>query len=315
MNLENFFSKLNIIKQCRKYNLSILQCPQFLFLLMGIVIIVSSLLSYAVGRKYVEDPSLVLIMVMMVTVILLIIAVIITRSFERMAEANRLKTEFVSIVSHQLRSPLSNLKWVIELLISGRVAAVSEKQAEYFKVLRDNNERMKDLVSDLLTVSRIEQGRFPIEKEKIDFKRLIDGILKDLRIFSEASNVKINIKSQNELPKIFADPKQIKIVATNLLENAIRYIDKEGAVNVNISKKGKSVLFEVSDNGVGVPKEDQKYLFQKFFRSKNALRRQTEGSGLGLYIAKSIIENSGGKIGFKSQEGVGSTFWFSLPVK
>jgi len=306
---------LNVPFQCRKYDLSLWQCPQFLFLVMGLIIIGSSLTVYAIGNKYIEDPTLVALLVLFISAILFIVASIITRSFERLAEASRMKSEFVSVVSHQLRSPLSNLKWVIEFLMSGRVGSVTEKQLEYFKILKENSNRMEELVSDLLTVSRIEQGKLPLKKEKISMDDLVKESVREMEIFARASNVEIDSKSEKNLPQIITDYFQLKLVIVNLLDNAIRYIKGRGRVEIILEKKNKNLHFEVKDNGVGIPQDDKKYIFQKFFRSENALRHQTEGSGLGLYIAKSIVEKLGGKIGFSSREGVGSTFWFNLPVK
>jgi signal transduction histidine kinase len=315
MKFKDFLAQLNIIAQCKKYGLSLWQCPQFLFLIMGLIIIGSSLATYAIGQRYIEDPQIVALIVLFITAILFIIAAAIVRSFERLAEANRMKSEFVSIVSHQLRSPLSNLKWVIELLLSGRTNQVTEKQIEYFKILKENSDRMGELISDLLTVSRIEQGKFPLRKEKIFLADLIKKIIKEMEIFAKASNVEIKFKTEKDLPKILADPAQLKLAIENLLDNAIRYIKGKGKVEIKLEKRNKNLYLEIKDNGVGIPQEDQKYVFQKFFRSGNVLRQQTEGSGLGLYITKSIIEKSGGKINFKSQEGIGSTFWLTLPTK
>lgn len=315
MEFKEIKTQFNIVGQCRKYGLSLWQCPQFLFLLMGLIIIVSSLISYAVGNRYIEDPLTVSLVVLLLTTVLLVIATIITRSFERLAEAGRMKSEFVSVVSHQLRSPLSNLKWAIEFLMSGRADPISEKQLEYFKILKENNERMIELVSDLLIVSRIEQGRMPMKKEKISPEDLIREIIERVEVFAKASNVRVSFKTENELPQILADPSQLRLAVENLLDNAIRYVSENGKVEIKLRKKGEGIYFEIEDNGVGIPEKDQKYIFQKFFRSENALRQQTEGSGLGLYIVKSIIKKSGGKIGFQSQENVGSTFWFTLPIK
>ncbi len=315
MNLKEIFEQFNVPAQCKKYGLPLWQCPHFLFLAMGIIIIGSTLAVYAIGSRYVEDPQVITLIVLLVTAILFTIAVIITRSFERLAEANRMKSEFISVVSHQLRSPLSNLRWVIELLTSGRVNGVSEKQLEYFKILKENSTRMRELVSDLLIVSRIETAKLPLKKKEIFLEDLVRKIIKELESFAKASNVKIELKAQENLPKVFVDPSQILLVIENLLDNAIRYIKEKGQVEIKLEKREKNLYFEIKDNGVGIPKEDQKYIFQKFFRSENVMRYQTQGSGLGLYITKSIVNRSGGKIGFKSQEGIGSTFWFILPIK
>ena len=315
MDFKNILSQLNILAQCKRYGLSLWQCPQFLFLIMGIIIIGSTLTAYAIGTRYIEEPELVALIVLLITAILFIIAAIITRSFERLAEASRMKSEFISVVSHQLRSPLSNLRWAIELLMSGRLGKIEEKQTEYFRILKENSGRMGELVSDLLIVSRIETATLPQKRKEISLEDLIKKLISEFEPFAQASNIEIEFKSEENLPKILADPSQIRLVVENLLDNAVRYIKDRGKVKMLLSRRGQNLYFEIEDNGVGIPKEDQKYIFQKFFRSENILRYQTQGSGLGLYISKAIIERSGGKIGFKSQEGVGSTFWFTLPIK
>ena len=275
----------------------------------------SILLVYAIGTKYIEDPYMVSLVIIVITLVLLVLAYVITRSFDRLAEANRMKSEFVSIVSHQLRSPLSNLKWTLDLLLSERVDLDDKKELEYLKILEENTQRMGNLISDLLTVSRIEQGRFTPRKESISLDELINKVIEEAKVFSKAVNAEIIFKPGENLPKIFGDPSQIKMVITNLLDNAVRYTRNRGKIDIGLSQKGKNLYFEIKDNGVGIPQEDSKYIFQKFFRSQNVLKEQTNGSGLGLYIAKSIIDKAGGKIGFKSQQGSGSTFWFILPLK
>jgi len=315
MNLKSILLQLNIFAQCKKYGLSLWQCPQFLFLAMGLIIAITAITSYAIATRYIADPQLVALMVLIIATILFIIATIITRSFERLAEANRMKSEFISVVSHQLRSPLSNLGWAIELLMSGRLGKIEEKQTEYFKILKENSARMGELVSDLLTVSRIETTKFPLKKQEFSLEDLIKELISKFEPFAKASNVEIKFLAEENLPKIFTDPSQIRLMIENLLDNAIRYIKERGQVEIKLKKRDKNLYFEVKDNGVGIPKEDQKYIFQKFFRSENILRYQTQGSGLGLYISKAIVERSGGKIGFKSEEGKGSTFWFTIPIK
>jgi len=315
MNFKSILSQLNIFTQCKRYGLPLWQCPHFLFLVMGLIIAITALISYAIATRYVADPQLVALMVMIITAILFIIAVIITRSFERLTEANRMKSEFVSVVSHQLRSPLSNLRWAIELLMSGRLGKIEEKQTEYFKILKENSARMGELVSDLLIVSRIETAKLPLKKQEFSLEDLINNLIKEFEPFAKASNVEIKFEPEKNLPKVFSDPSQLRLVIENLLDNAIRYVREKGQVEIKLKKRDKDLYFEIKDTGVGIPREDQKYIFQKFFRSENILRYQTQGSGLGLYISKAIVERSGGKIGFKSEEGKGSTFWFTIPIK
>ncbi len=306
--------QLNIKAQCQKYGLSLWQCPQFLFLMMGLIIIGATILTYVIGTRYIADPQIVALIVLFLALVLLVIAFGIVQSFERLAEANRMKSEFISVVSHQLRTPLSNLKWAVELLMSGKVDSITEKQTEYFWILRENSARMEELVSDLLIVAKIETATLPLKKKAFSLEDLIKDLITEFEPFIRASNVEISLKVETNLPKIFIDPSQIKIVIENLLDNSIRYARSKGRVEINLLKRDKNIYFEIKDNGVGIPPADQKYIFQKFFRSENIMKYQTQGSGLGLYISKAIIEKSGGKIGFQSQEGKGSTFWFTLPV-
>jgi len=314
MNLKKILKQLNIFAQCRHYGLSLWQCPQFLFIVMGILIGLTSIISFAIGTRYIADPPFVAFIVLLLSAFLFVIAFLVIRSFEKLAEANRMKSEFISIVSHQLRSPLSNLRWALELLMSGRLGKIEEKQTEYFKILKENAARMRELISDLLIVSRIETATLPQKNEEFSLKDLTEKVLEGFEAFARASNVEIKFEAEKDLPLVFADPSQIRQVLENLVDNAIRYIHGRGKVEIKIKKRNKSLYFEIKDTGVGIPKEDRKYIFQKFFRSENVLKHQTQGSGLGLFIAKSIIERSGGRIGFRSEEEKGSTFWFSLPL-
>ncbi len=312
--LKKTLSKLNIVEQCKKYNISLWQCPQFLFLAMGIIIVVSSLTVYALGTRYIEDPLTVALIIQLLAGVLLTMAAIITRSFERLAEANRLKSEFISIVSHQLRSPLSNLKWTIELLASGKLGKIEEKQVEYFKIIRENSNRMHELVSDLLTVSRIESAKLPFRKQRFSMQKFVKNLIMEYKPLASASNVEVIFKEVNGLPEVSSDPSRIKLVMENFLDNAIRYVNEKGKVEIKLSQENNNIRFSVKDNGVGIPEKDKKYIFQKFFRSENVLRYQTKGSGLGLYISKAMIKKAKGKIGFQSEENKGSTFWFTIPI-
>ncbi|MCH7828743.1 HAMP domain-containing histidine kinase [Patescibacteria group bacterium] len=321
MGLKELQAELNIVKQARKYGIPLWQHPQFLFLVMGIIIVVSSILSYILGRRYIEDPHIAALFIIVLTLVLLVLAFIIERSFERLAEASRLKSEFVSIVSHQLRAPLSNMKWIADLLVSRKGNA---NQEEYFLMLKENSSRMQELVNNLLMVSRIEEGGLVTKREEFSFEDLLKEVVLNFQPMIQATNITLRLESPKKIPKVFADPLQIRQVLSNLLDNAIKYTGKtksavlqdtarEHLVTMRLKDKGKNLRFEIEDTGVGIPKEDQKYLFQKFFRSGNVLRHETQGSGLGLYIARAIVKRSGGEMGFHSIEHKGSTFWFTIP--
>lgn len=318
MNFKQILDQFNIKAQCQKYRLPLWQCPQFLFLIMGIFIICTVLLVYYLGIHYGQDPQVIVLAILFLTALLLIVAFSIAQGFERLAEANRMKSEFISVVSHQLRSPLSNVRWATEFLASGRAGSLREKQLDYFRILKENAKRMGELVNDLLIVSRIEEGKLPLKKEMISLPEIIESLILEFKPLAEASNVIVEFEKKGKIPEVLGDLSQIKLVIENLLDNAIRYSfskKEKGRVKIKLEITDKRLYFEIKDNGVGIPKEDQQYIFQKFFRSENILRYQTQGSGLGLFISKSIIERSGGKMGFRSREGRGSTFWFTLPIR
>jgi len=313
--VKNILNQLNVFDQCRKYNISIWQCPQFLFLIMGIVIIISSISSYLIGLHYIEDLQIVVFIVLLTATFLFIISYAIIQNFERLAEVSRMKSEFISIVSHQLRSPLTNVKWAIEILFSRDFKLPINKKDEYITNIKENVERMAELIDELLIVSKIEQGKIPINKKEVSLNKLINEVIERYQYFVQASNIKVFFSFPQEIFSVFTDPSLLKLVIENLMDNAIRYVKHEGRIEVRLEKKKEKVLFSIKDNGIGIPKSEQKYIFQKFFRAKNAVKERTRGNGLGLYVCKTIINNLGGKIWFKSEEGKGTTFYFFLPTK
>jgi len=309
------FGQLNISFQCKKYSLPILQCPQFLFLIMGVFIMIASVVSYMVGTRMITDPMIVALIDLIITGFLLVMSFIVVRSFERIAEASRMKSEFINIVSHQLRSPLTNIKWITDFLLSENVNPTLEKKKEYFNHMQENVSRMGELVDELLIVSRIEQGSFPVNKKESSIVNLLKEAVSRSSVSAEASKIGVNVSIEENLPVFFFDPSLLKLVMENLFDNSIRYTQPGGRVKIRMEKKGNNIYFEIKDSGVGIPKEEQKFIFQKFFRAENPLKEKTKGSGLGLYIAKKIIERLNGKIWFDSVCGVGTTFYFTLPIK
>lgn len=317
MFLKKIIKAFDITADCRRYGLGFWQCPNSLFLIMGAIIIVAMILTYFIGIRFVE-PEIVILIVSIVTIVLLIIGHSLVGSFSRIAEANKMKSEFVSIVSHQLRTPLSSSKWSLDLLRGGRLGDFNSKQKEYLDIINDSSIKMTRLVNDLLNVNRIEQGRMPIQKKSFSVEDLIEDSVKDLQILVKVHNVQVIFKNNKNLPNVYADSDKIRMVIQNLVDNAVKYSKKEGGlveITTEIDReKPKMIRVKIKDDGVGIPSMIQKRIFGKFFRGDSLIKQKIEGTGLGLFIAKGIIIVSGGEIGFNSQEGKGSTFWFTLPM-
>lgn len=236
----------------------------------------------------------------------------IERDITKEKEIDRMKTEFISLASHQLRTPLSAMKWFLEILLSGDAGKLNKEQKEMVTNIDESNERMIALVNALLNVSRIESGRMMVEPEPTDLKNVVESVKEELQPELKAKKMKIEIEAK-KMGKINVDPKLIAEVYKNLMTNAVRYSKDGGVIKVRVFEKGENVVSEVVDRGIGIPKTEQSKIFGKFFRAENAVKKTASGTGLGLYLTKLIVDASGGKIGFTSEENKGTTFWFSLP--
>lgn len=242
-------------------------------------------------------------------------AIEVFRDITKEKEIDQAKSEFVSLASHQMRTPLSTVSWYAEMLLDGDAGAINDEQKKYLQEIYDSNKRMTDLVNCLLNVSRIEMGTFMVNPTDIKIQEIADSLLQELAIQIETRQLKIIKEYEEDLPVIKADPNLIRIILQNILSNAVKYTAPEGFVKVEIFTRPHDIMIKVEDNGYGIPKEQQEKIFNKLFRADNVKDKVTDGNGLGLYIAKSIVEQSGGKIWFESVENKGTTFFVTLPLK
>lgn len=242
---------------------------------------------------------------------------IILHDITHLKEIDRMKTEFVSVASHQLRTPLTAIKLFTGMLVRGEVGELNKEQKEYLDNIQQSIERMVRLVNDLLNVTRIESGKLRVEPQLLDVVSFIKNIIAEVKPLAETKKQKILFKQDSAvLPKIPLDQNLMRQVIYNLVINAIRYSPQDkGEIIVSLEKKDKdNFIIAIKDNGIGIPKEGQKRVFEKFYRADNAIKVLTEGTGLGLYVAKKIVESAKGKIWFNSKKNKGSTFFVQMPI-
>jgi|GEM_PF-894666 len=233
-------------------------------------------------------------------------------TFEK--DVDRVKSEFVSLASHQLRTPLTAIGWYSELLLDGSVGVLTKKQKECVKEVHEGNKRMIDLVNALLNTSRLDLGTFIIEPAMIDLVVLIKDVLKESQPDVKRKKIDIQEQYQANLPQLNVDEKLMRIVFQNLISNAIKYTPDKGQIHISLTTDGTMFKMFVKDSGFGIPKSQQGKIFSRLFRAENVVQKNIEGTGLGLYMVKSILEQAGGTVWFESEEGQGSTFYIELPL-
>ena len=239
----------------------------------------------------------------------------ISRDISIVKKLEKSKMEFISIASHQLRTPLTGIKWFSELLLHNKTEVLSKTTREYVQQISDSNQRMINLVNDLLEVSHLDdKGKYQLEKSKQDFSALLKDVVEQQKILAHVNKIVIRLDS-NCLKKILMNVDVMKMsqVLQNILNNAIKFSHPKGVISISCGKKNAQLLCSVKDHGMGIPSHQQSRIFEKFFRADNSVNAGS-GTGLGLYIAKNIIEEHGGKIWFESEENKGTTIYFSLPV-
>lgn len=239
---------------------------------------------------------------------------------------DRAKSEFVSLASHQLRTPLSAISWYTEMLLAGDAGALTEDQRKYLQEVYTGNQRMVDLVNALLNVSRLELGTFIIEPKPTDVLVMVKSVVGEMTSLITEKKITITESYAPDIPPFLADEKLLRMVFQNLLSNAVKYTGIGGRVTLTLGAyKGggmfsnrqlleDTLAFSVTDSGIGIPQYQQTKIFSKLFRADNAKESETEGTGLGLYIIKSIVDHSGGRIWFNSEETKGTSFYVTFPL-
>jgi signal transduction histidine kinase len=236
----------------------------------------------------------------------------------QLKELDQAKDEFISMASHQLRTPLTTVKGYVSMLNDGDFGKLSKDQKKSIELALDGSNRMARLIDDLLNVSRMEAGKFYIDPAKVNLQQIVQQEIDQLTTLAKNKNVSLTGKISSDVPVMILDENKTRQAIMNLIDNAIHYSEPPkggGKVQVLLSFNNQEVHFSVVDNGIGVPKDQQSKLFTKMFRAENARDVRPDGTGLGLYLVKRVVEDQGGKIVFESKPGKGSTFGFKIPIK
>lgn len=232
----------------------------------------------------------------------------------KLIELDEAKDEFISMASHQLRTPLTSIKGYLSMLLDGDMGKLGKNQTSALKEAFGSSQRMVFLISDFLNVSRIKTGKFVIEKSQVNLAEMVHEELSQLKELAESRNVQFKYDQPKEFPTVMLDDNKIRQVMMNMIDNAIYYTPIGGTVTVQLYVDAKEVVFKVIDTGIGVPKAERHKLFTKFFRAANARVARPDGTGLGLFMAQKIVLAQGGVIIFESEEGKGSTFGWRFPL-
>ncbi len=239
------------------------------------------------------------------------------RDISQEKEIDRVKTELISLASHQLRTPLSAINWYTEVLMKQELGKLNSDQKRYLEQIYHANQKMVEMVYDFLNVSRLELGTFTAKLANIDIPELAHGVIREIMPLITQKQLKVKEEYGRELHAVEIDKKVIRLILQNLLTNAVKYTPNKGRVNlsINFDSQKSLLVIVVSDNGHGIPKAQHNKVFTKLFRADNAAKLDTGGSGLGLYLVKSFVDFCQGKISFTSQENKGTTFIVKLPVR
>lgn len=232
---------------------------------------------------------------------------------KKLKEMLDFKSDLISMMAHQLRTSLSASKWVLKMFMDEDLGHITDEQKIFLKKSYDNNEKMIDLVSEMIDINKEEGTEIIYDFKDHDIVEIIDQTIEDFAGEAKERKVTLNFTKPGEII-INCDCSKIRTALQGLLENSIKYNKEKGSVFVSIEQELGNVVISVRDTGIGISQDEQDQIFNKFFRSISAKKKENIGSGLGLFAVKTIVEKHGGKIWFKSKEGVGSTFHISLPI-
>jgi signal transduction histidine kinase len=235
-------------------------------------------------------------------------------SNSQLRHLDEVKDEFMSMASHQLRTPLTSIKGYLSMVIEGDTGEITPQQRRLLEEAFSSSERMVRLIADFLNVSRLQTGKFVIEKLPVDIAKVVKTEVSSLKLIAKTHDIKLAFHTPAALPTVSIDEAKIRQVIMNFVDNAIYYSRSKSTITIKLEEIDGNISFTVTDTGIGVPEDEQASLFNKFFRAKNARKQRPDGTGVGLYLAKKVVMAHGGKMVFSSVENQGSVFGFRIPI-
>ncbi|MEA1926489.1 MAG: HAMP domain-containing sensor histidine kinase [Patescibacteria group bacterium] len=298
----------------KEFGIAIWKLPDFIFVAMGLANIVVMVTTYFWASGSVNDPREAVLLVAAESVVILIISNVFVESAKRIIEINKLKKEFVQIISHQIRSPLTVMKWQIEILQQSCEKNFTEKQRGYVNRIFEENERVMEMINDILNMARVEKQSEDMAVSEVVIEDSIKECIHMLSSFAKFKKIQINFQNGNKSHIIAADSEKLKIAVVNLLENAISYSLRNSQVIISVKESGNKAEIMIKDSGIGINKKEQELIFHKFYRGEGGKKAQPKGTGLGLFMVKKVVEQMNGKIRCKSKINKGTEFYIIFPL-
>lgn len=233
---------------------------------------------------------------------------------QQLQELDEVKDEFISMASHQLRTPLTAIKGYLAMLLEGDAGELDDKQKSMVKAAFISSERMVYLIADFLNVSRLKTGKLTIDPKEVNLPKLIEEEMGQLSDIANSRGLKLIFNRPSQFPAVWLDENKTQQIVINLIENAVYFSQKDGTIQIDLKIDTQKIDFTVTDEGIGVPREDQPKLFNKFFRADNAKKARPDGTGLGLFMAKKVVIAQGGAVIYRDLHGKGSVFGFTFPL-
>lgn len=300
----------NILKQCNNMGLKTWQCPPIIF---AVMIVVTLGVTFFVASKFILGLLEAVLIISILALFYVLFGYFILTSFRKMADAHRMEEEMRQITSHQLKKPLDNFKSAVDRL-GKEIDVTEERMRNLVADLKESTDKMSRAVNFFLEVKELEEEGVELRCKSFDLGNLARQELENFTDTIRDAGFELTLEVPSQLSRVRADEEKIGMVIQNFIDNAIKYSPAGGVIEVKLEEVGSELRLSVSDEGIGIPESEKKYIFEKYFRAKNAEKIVGSGTGMGLYISKLIVKACGGEVGFESKKNEGSTFWFTLPT-